>query len=232
MRLVILAGLLFAQTVHSQTDTTLIERGRRFLFYQDSVYSPFAFDTTAREFRKLGLDKGLRSYQFIREVLSPLSDVKLFIYRVSITNPSPHFVIASYADTFKILVKWWSEYQPLIDFFDERLSSNPPLNSQQIAQLANCITEIASPAFIEYRIVSDFEELGITETHPTPNRPPDSLKSLIKPPTLRSTDGKVQVEYYVWTEKTLQRILLSYIEGRLTLKILWTWDSGKRITIM
>ncbi len=228
--------MLSVQSALAQVDTVLIEGDSPFVLSPgDTLDSSFYLDSTSHNLKRLGHNYSVQHYQLARQIDSPLPRTKFLVYRESRINPSSYFALASYKDTLIVLVKNWTKTygdRSILDFINSRLAPGVHLDLQQLYEIALCINQLSSVAYFPYEIISEYDQMGLSGSPPPPVHPPDTLRSIIQPLTIRSSYDDAQLDYFAWNGSALVRVRLLYHSHRLQLRILWTWNSGRKLILL
>jgi len=228
MKLYLLIIFLFTSFTEAQIDTSIIEGSRRFLYSNDAHHYPFYLDTISWQLKKLPLKEGLNFYVFNHVIDSPLKNTKFLLFHSTRMDPRPHYLIASYKDTFNLVYDSWCKdsygCNSLVEFINQRLLDEETLQTHQLYELAITLGRLSSS---RYRIVSTDNEVCYTKNFDTAIvHIPDSLKGLVKPLLIETTGDSTVLEFFVWSIYRLEKVMLWYRKKQIEVNSKLIWKSG------
>jgi hypothetical protein len=206
----------------AQVDTTLINKCRRYLYDQDSVCYPFIYDLKKDKFTKKSFEEAKHYYVFVREIKTPLLKTCFLLYKELTMDPNPHFIVASYDNKLQVLKNEYCEARYgcnlLVDFLNQRLIDEEPLNNDQLFSLAQSIGELSSPKWFPSQIISKYDEVW-WKTNSGIEYLPDSLRHIIKPFSIEMQDKNAFLRYFIWNSMTLSEVSMLYNNKIISLNV-------------
>jgi len=233
MKYLALTFCFFQVMSYAQIDDTLIEKARRFLYLNETHHRPFYIDTIKQAINEKPYELAKNSYQFNEEIKTPLKKTKFLHYSINTISPTPSYIIASFNDSLVLLIQWNCNEgyacDSLIRFINKRLEEENSLNKDQLVELAYAFLKLSSPSWDSYRIIFKYNDVFWIGENRKVEHLPDSLKEVIKPIVVKKEQNIIKLDYYLWDEVKLKKVILYYHNNNVNVKLITVWDSGRKL---
>jgi len=218
MKLFLLLFIIISISNFAQINSSLIEKGKKYLLSVDTVYYPEYCHIALHQLKKMSMKDASQYYAFDKEIQTPFLNTKFFLYHFLNINPSPYFVVAIYNDTLKLLDRnCHGNYgcKSLIDFLNKRLQAEQPLGANDLLSLLKSYGELNHPSYFPYKIISKYSDVWWKGNNRKINYPPDRLKMIIRPISIKYTTNGFRAKYFVWDTSELSKVNFLYKNNKL-----------------
>ncbi|HEX7357466.1 MAG TPA: hypothetical protein VF270_07160, partial [Ignavibacteriaceae bacterium] len=90
--------------------------------------------------------------------------------------------------------------------------------------------KLSSPSWDSYRIIFKYNDVFWIGENRKVEHLPDSLKGVIKPIVVKKEQNIIKLEYYLWDEVKLKKVILYYHNNNVNVKLKTVWNSGRRLS--
>lgn len=219
--------ILYSHILVSQQDSMLIERGRHLAAEID--FAKFSF-------QKLSMSESVKHIRYIEEIKSPLKNSKFLLYSSLRMSPPPYYLFAVIRDSISLFPRDTCSNRficpSIIEFVNSLLLYERAFSISQFLELVPALVMFSDPGSSLNKILHNYSDIYWEKDA----KISDSLKQIIKSPTIISYQGKEIIQFFVWesawTSTELKKVYIEYNQGCLNLKIIPLGKFGRGILKM